>query len=288
MLSESADRSVANADLRSQHPFKPPGSGDILVAVPLNPSWPQRLYRRVLEELQLVGLDLPIAQLQSALPRNTPIFLVGGFVRDCVRALIESISVDAKDADIVASTDRLDSAMDMLDGILSRTSLGGYRWRAPEKSVWIDAWELKETIWIHSLELPVHIDSFLDGVDLNVDRIAVGLHDRSIYDRGCSSAIIGRTIDLDAKVRLRELEPDELARAVVAHLKTGYQLSGSVRRALARFELNSLAARATQRLLGDGYPDLTVAQVSRFIRSFDKQPTTVRLSAARDASRERS
>ena len=242
-------------------------------------SWPQRLYRRVLEELQLVGLDLPLAQLRARLPHDTPVFLVGGFVRDCARALIESISVDVKDADIVADTEGLGLAMRTLGGVLSRTPLGGYRWQAREKGIWIDAWQLKDTVWIHSLKLPVNIDSFLDGVDLNLDRIAIGLHDQSEYDRGCYSAIINRTIDLDAKYRLSELEPDELARAIVAHLKTRYHLSSSILKAFGRFDLDALAARATERLIGDGYPDAMVAQVRRFITSFEKRRTTVRLSA---------
>jgi hypothetical protein len=229
-------------------------------------TWRETLRLRVIDELVACGLDAAIGHLRALLPGATPIFLVGGFVRDCARMLLEGEVGIPKDADIVVDTDRLSSAIHHLDGSVSRTALGGYRWQPPGGSLSIDTWQLADTVWIQELGLPRDIESFLDGVDLNVDRVAIGLHDQSVFDRGCSDAIRSRTIDLDGKYRLSGLECDELARAIVAHLKTGYRLSRTVQEGLQRVNFDNLMARAAERLRIDGYSEEIVDRVLRVIR----------------------
>ena len=179
--------------------------------------------------------------------------------------MIEGHPVKSKDADIVIDTDNLANELGNFGGKLSRTPLGGFHWIPAGASGWIDVWQLSDTVWIRALHLPPTIESFLDGVDLNIDRIAVGLHNHMVIDRGCLSGLARRYIDLDAKFTLKELALDELARAVVAHLNTGYALSERVLSSLDHAALAALLKRSSERLAGDGYPSERIAQVRQFI-----------------------
>jgi hypothetical protein len=233
--------------------------------VVLDSSRAAELREAVLEEIGRCGLDSHVRMLRERLPEGISLYLVGGFIRDVLRSLIGDHRVSAKDADIAVNTSELAFAVKTLGGSLSRSALGGYRWQPLYSSFWIDLWELEDTIWIQRLGLSPNLYNLLDGMDLNIDRIAFGLHDCCLVDRGCYSGVTSRTIDLDARYRLAELEADELARAVVAHIKTGYRLSARILCSIQRFDTKALLVRATERLSADGYPESTLQSVRNFI-----------------------
>jgi hypothetical protein len=224
-----------------------------------------RIYSELKVALDRAKLVQPVERLQCTFPTGTDIFVVGGFARDCARASIERHPVESKDVDIVIDTDNLADELEHFNGELRRTPLGGFRWTPIGASVWIDVWQLSDTLWIRALHLPPTIETFLDGVDLNIDRIAVGLHNQMVIDRGCLSGLARRCIDLDAKTRLKELALDELARAAVAHLNTGYALSEQVLHSLDHADLAALLYRSSERLSGDGYSSERIEQVRQFI-----------------------
>jgi hypothetical protein len=224
-----------------------------------------QIYGELIEALDRTKLAGPVERLQRTFPIGTAIFVVGGFARDCARALIERHPVKSKDLDIIIDTNSLANELEKFNGKLSRTPLGGFHWIPVGASGWIDVWQLSDTVWIRAQHLPSTIEAFLNGVDLNIDRIAVGLHNHTVMDRGCLSGLVGRFIDLDATTKLKELALDELARAVVAHLKTGYALSERVLSSLDHADLSALLERSSERLAGDGYTSQQIGQVRQFI-----------------------
>ena len=225
----------------------------------------EQIYGELMVALDRAHFSLPVERLQRNFPIGTATFVVGGFARDCVRALIEGHSVKSKDLDLVIDTNGLANELGKFNGRLSRTPLGGFHWIPVGASGWIDVWQLSDTVWIKKGHLRSTIENFLDGVDLNIDRIAIGLHDHTVIARECLSGVARRYIDLDARTKLKELELDELARAVVARLNTGYTLSEEVRSSLDHADLIALLARSSERLAGDGYPTERIAQVIEFI-----------------------
>jgi hypothetical protein len=223
------------------------------------------LHTVLTSRLQGRGLDCPLANLAAALPRSAPMYVVGGFARDCVRARVEKRIIEPKDVDLVVATDSLASALAKLDGEIETTLFGGFRWTPPGAATWIDVWQLGDTVWIKSLYLRPTIESFLAGVDLNLDRIAVGLNSGEVIDGGCLQAIERRLIDLDAQIRLRALAEDELARAIILRVKTGYALSAAVMRRLESAAPERVLRRAAARLGADRQPPAVLARVADFL-----------------------
>ena len=222
---------------------------------------------KVLSELQSTGFHTTIERLRRSLGQATPTYVVGGFVRDCARALFDDRRVDAKDVDVVVETSRLEEALAALPGEREVTPLGGCRLWPSATSGWIDVWQLADTAWIARLGLAPTIDNFLAGVHLNVDRVALGLHDHSVRDRGFLTAIAARRIDLDADVALDELFPAELRRAVIAHFKTGYALSERVAQRLSACGDEILSPSVLERLRRDGHGDEMMEGLTRFLRA---------------------
>jgi hypothetical protein len=225
----------------------------------------RELHTVLISRLEGRGLNRPLAALAAALPRSAAMYVVGGFARDCARACVERRIIEPKDADLVVATDSLASALAKLDGEIETTLFGGFRWTPPGAATWIDVWQLKDTLWIKSLHLTPAIESFLAGVDLNLDRIAVGLNSGEVIDGGCLQAIERRLIDLDAQIRLRALAEDELARAIVLHLKTGYALSAAVMRRLESAAPERVLQRAAARLEADRQAPAALARVADFL-----------------------
>ena len=184
-------------------------------------------------------------------------------VRDSLRSIIEGVAVEAKDADIVVATAELEESLMKLGGSLSRTPLGGFRWMPEGARVPVDIWQLADTVWIRDLGLTPSIANFLAGVDLNIDRIAVGLHDHAIHDQGALAGIQTRLIKLDAEIRLDTLRYDELARAILASCQTGYAPAPEIIRLIEGATPAGIARGAT-RLRAEGCPEPTVAAVLSF------------------------
>lgn len=228
---------------------------------------------QLLRDLDTTGLRVPLRKLRGRLGLTTPMYLVGGAVRDCVRTLREGGEHRPKDADVVVATRNLGSALRDIPGTLSTTPLGGFRWMPDGATAWIDVWQLVDTVWIEALGLSATMDSFLAGVDLNVDRIAVAFHERAVLDGGCLAAVRSCVIDLDARVHLPELRPAELARAVIAHFKTGYALSATVQSALNGADATVLSSEVIERLRQDGYDERDLTQVRRFVVGRGRRPT---------------
>lgn len=221
---------------------------------------------RVLLELRKTGFQTTIEHLRQSVGYATPTYLVGGFVRDCARALFEDRCIETKDLDVVVETSRLREALELLPGERHVTPLGGYRLWPPSTVGWVDLWQLADTVWIARLNLAPTIANFLAGVDLNVDRIALGLHDHVVRDSGCLRAIATKTIDLDADVAVGDLFPAELGRAVIAHLKTGYPLAERVVEQIRARISDVLSVAVLERLRGDGYGDEMLDRLTTFLQ----------------------
>jgi hypothetical protein len=153
----------------------------------------------------------------------------------------------------VIDTNTLASTLQAMPGTISRTSLGGFRWKTPEAEIPLDLWQLKDTVWIRERGLAPTITSFLAGVDLDIDRIAIGLHDGAVFGDDCYRAILEKRISLDAVYHLEALATDEYARALMARYKTGYALSDDLHVSIFRTDYSALAKRAFERLGADGY-----------------------------------
>lgn len=222
---------------------------------------------KVLLELRSAGFQTTIEHLRQSVGYATPTYVVGGFVRDCARALFEDRCIEPKDLDVVVETSRLEEALALLPGARQVTPLGGYRLWPPSTVGWVDLWQLADTVWIARLHLAPTIANFLAGVDLNVDRIALGLHDHVVRDSGCLRAIATRTIDLDADVALGDLFPAELGRAVIAHLKTGYPLAERVVERLRARVSDVLSPAVLERLRGDGHGDEMLEGLTTFLQT---------------------
>lgn len=228
------------------------------------------LWRLINYHLKKNGLGPAIDTLHANFGTfDIPVFLVGGFVRSCLASLIHGSSIEPKDADIVVDTDALESFMQTLHpDDFSRTQFGGFRWQPKRGKIWIDIWQLQDTVYIKRFAMPPTLESFLDGVDLNIDRLAVGLHDGTVVaDRSAYSGIRNKIIDLDAKVQMEDFLPAELARAVIAHLKTGYALSPKVQKLLKERKSDIMMKDTVDRLEADGYS----VEMLRKVRSFVAQ-----------------
>lgn len=198
-------------------------------------------------------MDAPLSQLLQRFPPPANAYLVGGFLRDMLRFEINGVATSPKDIDLIIDTGELATTLADLPGYLSGTPLGGYRWKPKGAAFWLDIWQLKDTIWIKELQLPVSIGSFLEGVDLNIDRVALELHSAELFDGECRKALAGRTIEIDARVRVEELTYDEYARALVASYKTGFGLADGLRESILNADRSRLRRRAFERLRADDY-----------------------------------
>ena len=240
----------------------------------------KQLRRGVLQEFAATGLQHDLSRLQECFSAETPVFLVGGFVRDSVRHLLGESSVAPKDIDIVIDTTELARCMRYQSGKVTRTPLGGFRWwPSPggyRHQSWIDVWQLQDTIWIKQMNLKPTIDNTLAGFDLNINRIAFGLHDQSLVDRGCLSGIDARVIDLDAEIRLENLLSFEIARAVIAHLKTSYVLSDRVLSLLRQNSTEVLSSQVFDRLRKDGYSKAKLRKLRKVVINSSRRKTTGR------------
>jgi hypothetical protein len=218
-----------------------------------------------------LGLRWPVERLLGILD-GAPAYVVGGAVRDAARSLIEARAVTPKDVDVVIDTDRLAAALGQMPGVITRTPLRGWRWTPPGATSWIDVWPLRETVWIRELSLPASVRSFLAGVDLNIDRIAIDLVTGEVFDEGALDAIERRVIDLDAAVRLENLAAAELVRAVLAHLRTGYSLADRVVRALEAPAVHVVTDDLRARLLDDGYTVADLRRATIFMTRTSRRP----------------
>lgn len=226
----------------------------------------RQTFEGTLAALRRAGVDRALFKLLSGLPSSTPTYIVGGLPRDVVFSNLTGVIHSPKDVDIVIDTDVLGSLMQRATGVVSRTPLGGFRWSPSGSDVSIDIWQLRDTVWIKAYKLQPTIESFLAGVDLNVDRIAVGLHDQSVNDVDCRLAFSSGTIHRDGLHRVDSLRTDEYARALMASHKTHLRLSNECLSEISRMG-HSFYPRAVKRLSFDGYLESQVKE------AFDSIPT---------------
>lgn len=215
-------------------------------------------------ELQRNGLAEPLRQLLGC-DSIGEAYIVGGFPRDVVRSRLEGCRPSPKDADVVVEAENLDLALQRVAGDLSYTALGGFRWKPVGSKIPVDIWQLKNTAWIHSFNLPATIDSFLEGVDLNIDRVAIDLRNGQILGNTCVRALQTRTIDIDALWSVPALRYDEYGRALMASYKTGYRISADLHRRILREDIHALSRSARARLAMDGYTDTQIESALRCI-----------------------
>lgn len=215
----------------------------------------EALLKRVWERLREYRMDAPLTELLQRFSPATKAFLVGGFLRDLLRFETNGVATRPKDIDLIVDTGELAATVTSLPGYLSGTPLGGYRWKPKGAPFWLDIWQLRDTIWIKELHLPVTIESFLEGVDLNIDRVALELRSAEFFDGKCREALAGRTIEIDSHIHLEELRYDEYARALVASYKTGFGLADALRERILSADRPRLRRRAFERLRADDYGD---------------------------------
>jgi len=216
-------------------------------------------FEGTLAALRRLGIDHALFKLLSGLPSTTPTYIVGGLPRDVVFSNFTGMVHSPKDVDIVIDTDVLEPLMQRVTGAVSRTPLGGFKWTPLGSDISIDIWQLRDTVWIKAYGLQPTIESFLAGVDLNVDRIAVGLHDQSVNDVDCRRAFLGGTIHRDGLHPVDSLRMDEYARALMASHKTHLRLSNECLSEISRMG-NSFYPRAVKRLSFDGYLESQVKE----------------------------
>jgi hypothetical protein len=208
-------------------------------------------------------MEKPLSEFLQRFSPMTKAYLVGGFLRDLVRADMSGVATLPKDIDLIIDTYDLEAILKSTPGYLSGTPLGGYRWKPKGTTFWLDIWQLQDTVWIKELRLPVTIESFLDGVDLNIDRIALELHTGEFFDGKCREALAGRTIEIDSRVRVKELMYDEYARALMASYKTGFSLTESLSKRIQSADRAQLRRRAVERLRADDYADEDIREALR-------------------------
>lgn len=221
---------------------------------------------RVWERLREYKMDGPLSQLLQRFPPPVNAYLVGGFLRDLLRLEAGGAAARPKDIDLIIDTSELGATLTDLPGYLSGTPLGGYRWKPKGAAFWLDIWQLQDTIWIKELRLPVTIESFLEGVDLNIDRVALELHSAEFFDGECRRALAGRTIEIDSRIRLEELTYDEYARALVASYKTGFRLATGLRERILSADRPRLRRRAFERLRADDYGEEDIREALNRLR----------------------
>jgi len=225
----------------------------------------ERLLDKAWERLREYAVERPLSEFLLRFPHATKAYLVGGFLRDLLRADTDGAATPPKDIDLIIDTGDLEPILKATPGYLSGTPLGGYRWKPTGTTFWLDMWQLQDTVWIKELRLPVTIESFLDGVDLNIDRVALELHTGKFFDGKFREALAGRTIEIDSRVRLKELMYDEYARALMASYKTGFSLTESLSKRIQGADRAQLRRRAFERLRADDYSDEDIrAALKRF------------------------
>ncbi|HET9393380.1 MAG TPA: hypothetical protein VFO29_07680 [Candidatus Rubrimentiphilum sp.] len=215
----------------------------------------ERLLDRAWERLREYKVEKPLSEFLQRFPHATKAYLVGGFLRDLLRAETTGVATRPKDIDLIIDTKDLEAILKASPGYLSGTPLGGYRWKPRGTTFWLDIWQLHDTVWIKELRLPVTIESFLDGVDLNIDRVALELHTGEFFNGKCREALSGRMIEIDSRVRIKELMYDEFARALMASYKTGFSLTESLSKRIYSADPAQLRRRAVERLRADDYAD---------------------------------
>ena len=104
----------------------------------------ERLLARVWERLREYAMEKPLSEfLQRFLP-TTKAYLVGGFLRDLVRADMSGVATLPKDIDLIIDTYDLEANLKAMPGYLSGTPLGGYRWKPKGTTFWFDIWQLQD------------------------------------------------------------------------------------------------------------------------------------------------
>lgn len=226
----------------------------------------ERLLEKAWDRLREYSVAQPLSEFLQRFPPATKVYLVGGFLRDLVQADTSGSAAPPKDIDLIIDTDALEAVLKGTPGYRSGTPLGGTRWKPKATAIWLDIWQLRDTVWIKELDLPVTIDSFLDGVDLNIDRIALELHTGEFFERNAREALASHTIEIDSRVRLQELMYDEYARALMASYKTGFGLAESLSKRIQSVDRAQLQRRAFERLRADDYADEDIRSALKPLR----------------------
>ena len=188
-----------------------------------------------------------------------PCYIVGGLPRDIVLSNFTGVIHLPKDVDVAIDTDVLEVLMQRVTGVVSRTPLGGFKWIPLGSEISIDIWQLRDTALDKARKLRPTIESFLAGVDLNIDWIAVGLHDQSVNDVACRYSFLDGMIRRDGLHPVESLRMDEYARALMASHKTHFRLWNECLSEISRMG-HSFYPRAVRRLTFDGYLESEVKE----------------------------
>jgi hypothetical protein len=196
-----------------------------------------------------------------------PIYLVGGFVRSCLISLVHGTPVEPKDADIVVDADTLAEFVETLPrGQAVHAKHGGFLWQHGRAKIPIDIWQLEDTVCIKRFGLPVTLASLLDGVDINISRLAMGLHDGAVViEPSCFGGIRKKVIHLDAKVKMDDFLVFQLARAVKLHLSTGFALSDGITELLQKRGSEIVSGETLAYLRENGTSLQTIGKITSFI-----------------------
>jgi hypothetical protein len=145
------------------------------------------------------------------------VFLVGGVLRD----QFLSSPRQPKDVDVVvAGVGR--GRIRGLEGS-ELNFFGGAT--LPFQGLAVDIWPLEDTYHIREFGLPKTIGGYLRGAPFNLDKIAYGLHSRTLHDDGCLAGIASRRIVYaPAKAYLEEVQA---LRCVLLRWKTSFALDDS-------------------------------------------------------------
>lgn len=168
-----------------------------------------------------------ISALREALPARSCLFLVGGYLRRCVRARLEGIVETLGDLDVIVDTMiPLNLSSRALSGPVSKNYFGGYRWhpQGPFRSV--DIWRLQDHYSIRRFCCDPTIEEVINGMPLNIDRAVIDIESGEVIDGGMIQAIREKRIRFDAPYRY--LDHIQAARAFIMQRKTAYKLDESV------------------------------------------------------------
>lgn len=134
-------------------------------------------------------------ELLSFAQEGSKLYIVGGFVRDCINSYVNGANIKPNDIDIVISG-RLDSKIwNRISGRLGRTALGGYRWFPDKCPLYIDFWPLEDTFFLADNGARPTIKNYLFGSDFNVNKIAFDINKKMLVDYGGIAGIINKNID---------------------------------------------------------------------------------------------
>lgn len=168
-----------------------------------------------------------IFALREALPAKSRLFLVGGYLRRCVRARLEGTIETLGDLDVIVDAPiPLLLSSGALSAPVSTNYFGGYRWHPPGPFRYVDIWRLQDHYSIRRFCCDPTIEEVIHGMPLNIDRAVIDIDSNEVIDAGMIQAVSEKRIRFDACYRY--LDHIQAARALIIQRKTAYELDESV------------------------------------------------------------